>query len=83
MKKRIHVTKAQLSEYVERKKAENTVGSILEEMQRNSKNLNEQISLKNANKSVLDKFRQNNKITTRVENSLKEYGILDDNGQII
>lgn len=83
MKKIIYVKEAQLKEYIERKKTEKTVGSILEHMQKNSKNLNEQVSLKNANKSVLDKFRQNNKITPRVEKSLKEYGIIDDKGQII
>lgn len=80
MKKRIIVTEAQLKAYVERKKAEKVFASILSDMQRNSKYLNENMSLTKANELVIDKYKSENKITEHVEKLLKEYGIVDDKG---
>jgi hypothetical protein len=83
MEKRIILTEAQLQDYVERKKAEKIVGAILEDMNKNSKYLNEQISLTNANKTVLENYRRKKLLTPRVEKMLKEYSIVDEKGEII
>lgn len=81
MAKRIIIKESQLKSYVERKKAEKIVASILEEMHKNSKYLKESISLNKANQMVIDKYQY--KITPLVEEMLKEYSIINDNRQII
>lgn len=83
MKKRIIVTKSQLHEYVEKKKAENTFCSILRSLHKNSQFLGEGVSLTKANQSVIENYRRKKLITPHVENLLEEYGVLYDNGQII
>ena len=83
MKKRIIVTKSQLHEYVERKKAEKTFCSIIESLHKNSQFLSEQVSLKKSNQSVIENYRRKKLLTPRVENLLREYGVLNENGQII
>lgn len=83
MKKRIIVTKKQLHEYVERKKAEKIFCSILDALHKNSQFLSERVSVTKSNQSVIENYRRKNLITPRVENLLKENGLLNDNGQII
>ena len=83
MKKRIIVTENQLREYIERKKAEKTFNSILNEMHYNSKYLKENISLNEANQSIIEKYKQNKQITPYVQKLLEKYNIIDGKGQII
>lgn len=83
MKKRIVVTESQLKEYVERKKAEMVLGSILDEMRRNSKLLGENISLKGANQSIIHKYKLNGTLTPQVIKLLKEYGVVGEDLQIL
>lgn len=83
MKKRIIVTENQLREYIERKKAEKTFNSILNEMHNNSKFLKENISLNEANQSVIEKYKQKKQITPHVQKLLEKYNIIDGKGQII
>lgn len=80
---RIIIKKSQLNEYIERKKAEKVVSSILEEMHKNSKFLSEHISLIKANQTIIDKYRTQKLITPRVENMLKEFSIINESGQIL
>ena len=58
--KRFIVTKAQLTEYVERKKAEKIFYDIVEGLYMNSKSLNENISHQKANQSVIDNYKRKN-----------------------
>lgn len=83
MKKRIIVTKKQLQEYIERKKSEKIFESILSEMRNNNKFLKENISLNNANQTIIDKYLQQKRITPRVQKLLKEYGIINNDMKII
>lgn len=83
MKKNFIVTKEQLNEYMKRKKAQKVFFSILEDMQKNSKNLNEQISIDKANKSIIYKYKNNNKINEHVQKLLKEYSLIDENENLI
>jgi hypothetical protein len=83
MKKRIIVTETQLNDYIERKKAKNVFNSILEEMYKNSKLLNNKISLDNANQTIIENYKRKKLINSHVQNLLKENRIIDDNGRII
>ncbi len=83
MKKRIIVTKSQLKEYVERKKAEKTFCSIIESLHKNAQFLGERISLEKSNQTVIENYRRKNLVTPHVEKLLEEYGVLNDKGQII
>lgn len=83
MKKKFIVTEEQLKNYVERKKNEKIFAGILEEMKKNSKYLKENISLNNANQSIIDKFLNEKKITPDVKKLLKEFSIVDDDMQIL
>lgn len=83
MKKRIIVTEEQLKNYIEKKKAEKTFNSILNEMHKNSKNLKDGISLNKANQTIIENYKDRNQLNPRVQNLLKEYNIVDDMGEII
>lgn len=76
--KKIIVTEQQLNEYVKRKKAENTFNLIIEYLFINSKYLNENISKKKANKSIVENFEKKGLINDEVKRLLKEYNIIDD-----
>jgi len=81
--RRFLVTKAQLKEYVERKKAEKTFYDIVESLHKNVKFLNESVSHKKANQSVIDDFRRKNHITPRVYEMLIKNKIINENHEII
>ena len=81
--KRIYITKKQLNEYVEIKKAEKTFISILEVLHNNMKYLNENISLKNANQTVINDYKRKNLITTKVCEMLINYKIINEKYEII
>jgi hypothetical protein len=81
--KRFIVTTKQLTEYVERKKADKVFYNIMESLHKNVKFLNEGVSHKKANQSVIDDYRRKNLITPRVNEMLIKSKIMDENGEII
>ena len=81
--KRFIVTKAQLAEYVERKKAEKTFYDIVESLYMNSKSLNENISHQKANQSVIDNYKRKNLITPKVNEMLTTHHIINEKHEII
>ena len=77
------MTKKQLSEYVENKNAEKIYYDIMEYLHNNMKNLNEGVSIKGANQSVIDNFRRKNLITPKVHEMLIKHKIIDEKHEII
>lgn len=81
--RRFIVTKKQLNEYVEKKRAEKVFNLINEDLQKNAKFLNENISHKKVNQSVIDNYRRKNLITPKVYEMLVMNNVIDDNYKII
>jgi hypothetical protein len=81
--RRFILTKKQLNEYVETKKAEKVFNSINEDLQKNVTLLNENISHKKVNQSVIDNYRRKNLITPKVYEMLLKHKIIDDNYKIM
>ena len=81
--KKFIVTTKQLTEYVERKKADKVFYNIMESLHKNVKFLNEGVSQKKANQSVIDDYRRKNLITPRVNEMLIKSKIISENGEII
>ena len=81
--KRFIVTTEQLKEYVERKKAEKVFYEIMEGLHKNVKFLNESVSPKKANQSVIDDYQRKNLLTPRVSEMLIKNKIINENGEII
>ena len=81
--KRFIVTKAQLNEYIERKKAEKTFWEIVESLHKNAKFLNESVSHEKANQSVIADYRRKNLITPRVNEMLVKHKIIEQKNEII
>ena len=79
----IIVTEQQLKEYVEKKKAQKTFDAILEDMHKNSKNLNENISVIKANQLVIENYKRKKMLTPRVQELLKEHKLLDENVDMV
>jgi len=81
--KRFLVKKVQLIEYVKRKKAEKVFYDIVESLHKNMKFLNENVSHKKANQSVIEDYRRKNLITPRVNEMLIKYKIIEQKDEII
>jgi hypothetical protein len=81
--KRIIVTRKQLDEFVEKKKAEKIFYSVIESLHKNAKFLNENVSEKKANQSIIDDFRRRNLITPRVQEMLVKHKIINEKWEII
>lgn len=81
--KRYLVKKSQLNEYIERKKAEKVFYDIVESLYENVKFLNENVSQKKANQSVIKDYERKNLITPRIYEMLVKYKIIDDKNEII
>ena len=81
--KRFIVTKNQLIEYVQKKKSEKIFYDILESLHNNSKFLNENISNKKANQTIISDYVRKNLITQEVVEMLIKNKITDETGQII
>ena len=77
------VTEEQLKGYIERKRAQKVFGSILEDLHKNDKFLNEQISRDKAHQTVIESYRSKNLLSEGVIKLLVEHGLTDDKGQII
>jgi len=81
--KRFLVKKVQLIEYVKRKKAEKVFYDIVESLHKNMKFLNENVSHKKANQSVIEDYKRKNLITPRVNEMLIKYKIIEQKDEII
>lgn len=81
--KRFLVTKAQLNEYVERKKAEKIFYDIVESLHKNVKFLNENFSREKVNQLVIKDYKRKNLITPRVHKMLVKHKIVDQKNEII
>jgi len=81
--KKFIVKKEQLLEYIDRKKSDTIFYEILEQLHRNSKMLNENVSYVKANQSVIDNYKRKNLITPRVFNMLTKYKVINENYEII
>lgn len=81
--KKFIITKEQLNEFVERKKAEKIFYEIMERLHKNMKYLNEDISHKKANQSIIDDYKQKNLISLRVYEMLIKGKIINENYEII
>ena len=81
--KKFIVTQAQLNEYVEKKKSEKIFYDILESLHKNVKFLNENVSHKKANQSVVEDYERKNLITPRVYEMLVKHKIIDQKSEII
>jgi hypothetical protein len=81
--KRFIVTKEQLNEYIRRKKSEKVFYDILECLHKNTKHLNENVSHKKANQTVIDDYQRKGLITPMVYEMLIKYKIIDEKHEIM
>lgn len=81
--RRFILTEQQLREYVESKKAERVFYDIVEQIHKNEKYLNENVSHKKANQSIIDRFMGKKLINQKVSEMLIKHKITDETGQII
>jgi hypothetical protein len=77
------VTKAQLNDYVEKKKTEKIFYDIVESLHKNVKFLNENISYKKVNQCVIEDYKRKNLITTKVYEMLLKNKIINQKSEII
>jgi hypothetical protein len=77
------VTRKQLNEYVERKKAEKTFYAIVEDLHKNGKFLNESVSHSKANRAIIDNYKRKNLITPRVFEMLIKHKIINEAYEIL
>ena len=81
--KKFIVTKAQLNEYIENKKAEKVFYDIITDLHENQKHLNENVSKERVNQSVIDNYARKNFITPKVNEMLIKHRIINEKRQII
>ena len=81
--KKFLVTKKQLNEYIENKKAEKIFYDIIESLHKNVNLLNENISHEKVNQSVIDDYNRKKIITPKVNEMLIKYNVIDKNNKII
>lgn len=83
MKKRIIITKQQLSEYITRKRDEKTFYDILENIHTNMKNLSENVSIIKSNQSIIDYYRKKGLINENVRSMLVKHNIINNDYKIL
>jgi hypothetical protein len=81
--KRFIVTQKQLNEYVERKKSEKIFYEILENLHKNVKFLNENVSQKKANLAIIENYKRKKLITSKVYEMLIKHKIINEKYEII
>ena len=81
--RRFILTEQQLREYVESKKAERVFYDIVEQIHKNKKFLNENVSHQKANQSVIDRFKSKKLINQKVFEMLTKHKIINENYEII
>jgi len=77
------LTEAQLLEYVEMKKSEKIFYDIVEDLHKNVKFLNENISHEKANLSIIENYRRKNLLTSRVIEMLIKNKIINEKHELI
>jgi len=77
------VRKAQLNEYVEKKRTERVFYDIVADLHETNKFLNESISKDKVNQSVIDNYNRKNLITPKVNEMLIKYSIVNEKREII
>jgi hypothetical protein len=83
MKKRFILKEKQLIEYVENKKDEGVFFNLLENFHNNRKLLNENISYKKVDQTIIDNYRRKNLISPSVYKMLVKNKIMNENYEII
>jgi hypothetical protein len=77
------LTEAQLLEYVEMKKSEKIFYDIVEDLHKNVKFLNENISREKVNTSVIENYKRKNLLTPRVIEMLIKNKIINEKHELI
>jgi hypothetical protein len=77
------LTEAQLLEYVEMKKSEKIFYDIVEDLHKNVRFLNENISREKANLSIIENYRRKNLLTPRVIEMLIKNKIINEKHELI
>jgi hypothetical protein len=77
------LTEAQLQEYVETKKSEKIFYDILEDLHKNVKFLNENISRERANQTIIENYKRKNLLTAKVIEMLIKNKIVNEKHEII
>ena len=77
------LTEAQLREYVETKKSEKIFYDILEDLHKNVKFLNENISCQRASQTIIENYKRKDLLTPRVIEMLIKNKIIDEKHEII
>jgi hypothetical protein len=77
------LTEAQLREYVETKKSEKIFYDILEDLHKNAKFLNENISRQRTNQTIIENYKRKDLLTSRVVEMLIKNKIIDEKHEII
>ena len=81
--KRFIVKKEQLVEYLETKKADKLFYEIVEQLYLNTKLLNENISNKKLNQSIINNYNRKGLISLKLFEMLTKYKIINDNYDIL
>lgn len=81
--KRIIVKQEQLNEFVEKKKADKVFYEIIGSLHKNVKFLNENVSHKKANQSIIDNYKRKNLITPKVYEMLVKHKIINEKYEIM
>ena len=77
------LTEAQLQEYVETKKSEKIFYDILENLHKNVKFLNENISCQRASQTIIENYKRKDLLTPRVIEMLIKNKIINEKHEII
>jgi hypothetical protein len=77
------LTEAQLREYVETKKSEKIFYDILEDLHKNVKFLNENISRERASQTIIENYKRKDLLTPRVIEMLIKNKIINEKHEII
>jgi len=81
--KRIILTKEQLNEYVEKKKAEKVFYKIVEDLHKSQKLLKESVSRNGVKQTIIDNYKRKNLITPMVFEMLVKHDIITEKYEII
>lgn len=81
--KRFIVTKQQLEEYVEKKRAEKIFDAILVDLFENSKKISGNVSITKANQTVIENYKRKKMLTPKVQKMLIEYKIIDEDTKVL
>ena len=81
--KRFIIKKSQLQEFLNKKGEEKTFFSIVEDLHKSTKFLNENISRNKVNQAIIDNYHRKNLITPHVQELLVKYKIINEKREII